>query len=462
MPAAKKDGTRIDQSDNALLLKIILCALVIRWSYSLLLFVTMGDAGITGVDSSSYISHAENFAEAIEAGQLHGWQWAGNDTLVMPLFKWILALHILVFGHWVALAYVLFQGLVDTATCYLVYHLARVVHPRAAIPAAIAAAINPTQIVMSGLLYTDTPFLLFVALFLLGAALWLTRPSWCAALLTGLGLGGGVLLRPVMAPWVPALAIFLVIVSIIRHDLSLRRLGQIAAALAIFVVCMTPVVLNNVTQYGAWSLTSQSGMHLSRWIVPLVREAKDGTPWALGAAETERLTVERFGPWSDNPFIQSRRYREIAVEELRKLGIGPVIKAWATGAAINLATPAIILSPPVAQLPRTGFYATPGHSMLDKIGNFLFHSDNALYAWIMLIGIAGVGILRLLQLAGIVELLRAGANPWVLLLLAGWCMYILAANGPVASPKYRLPMEPVLAVLTGAGVSLLLRRRSPA
>jgi hypothetical protein len=49
------------------------------------------------------------------------------------------------------------------------------------------------------------------------------------------------------------------------------------------------------------------------------------------------------------------------------------------------------------------------------------------------------------------------------LLLAGWCLYILAVNGPVASPKYRLPMEPALAVLTGAGLASLFnrRRRSP-
>ena len=35
-----------------------------------------------------------------------------------------------------------------------------------------------------------------------------------------------------------------------------------------------------------------------------------------------------------------------------------------------------------------------------------------------------------------------------------------AVNGPVASPKYRLPMEPALAVLTGAGWLALSRRRS--
>jgi hypothetical protein len=39
----------------------------------------------------------------------------------------------------------------------------------------------------------------------------------------------------------------------------------------------------------------------------------------------------------------------------------------------------------------------------------------------------------------------------VLGLLGGWFVFILLANGPIASPKYRLPLEPLLTVLTGAG-----------
>jgi hypothetical protein len=32
-----------------------------------------------------------------------------------------------------------------------------------------------------------------------------------------------------------------------------------------------------------------------------------------------------------------------------------------------------------------------------------------------------------------------------------WVSFVLAVNGPVASPKYRLPVEPALCLLTGAG-----------
>lgn len=447
-------------TERARVAKIVIFALLLRWLYCLVLYATMGEAGITGVDSGSLLPLGANFAKALLDGTVQGWQWAGTEPLIMPLFTWLVALHVIVFGKWAVLSYVLSQGVIDAATCYLIYRIAVAVYPPSALPALVIAAINPTQIILSGFFYTDTPFVFFVALFLLGSVRWLTVPTWRAALLIGIGLGAGLLIRPVMAPWGPALLVFLIVAAAFRRRLSLAAFAQIALVGLLFAACAGAIVMRNATTFGAWSLTSQSGMHLSRWIAPLAREAKDGTPWAVTMDELERRTEERFGRISANPFEQSERYRVIATEELARIGYAAVVKIWITGAAINVATPSIILSPPVSALPRTGFFATQGRTTSEKIENFLFRSDNAVYAWILLTGITGVAIMRLLQLAGAIQLLRAGVDIWVVLLMAGWCGYILLASGPIASPKYRLPMEPVLMVFAGAGVAALRRRRS--
>ena len=217
------------------------------------------------------------------------------------------------------------------------------------------------------------------------------------------------------------------------------------------------MLARNYAQYGAFALTPQGGMHLTRWVVPLVKETQDGTPWDKTYALLEKRTEQRFGPLTNNPFENSRRYVAIGNEAMRELGVMPAITAWAYGAALNLGSPGLLISPPVAQLPRTGFFATPGGSMTEKIENFVFRSDNVLYARLLLVGIAGVVLIRLIQLAGVAALLRTGHFA-ALLLCAGWVAYVLVINGPVASPKYRLPIEPVLAVLTGAGFALLTRR----
>ena len=110
------------------------------------------------------------------------------------------------------------------------------------------------------------------------------------------------------------------------------------------------------------------------------------------------------------PFRLSRRQTELGKEALRELGMSAVAKTWLFRAALNLGSPAVTISPPVLRLPRTGFYATAGETPIQKVLNFLFRSDNALYTWTVLLGIIGVVAIRLLQLVGLGALLLRPEN----------------------------------------------------
>ena len=405
------------------LLTIFALAVAVRWLYSITLFAAMGPDGIMSGDSFRYLSQAQTFAQAILNGSVSGWGWLGLDLDTMPLFSWLVTINVIVLGNWAALSYVLLQGLLDGAACIVIAGIANEIDERLTLPAAIIAAFNPTQIVLSGLLYTDTPFLFFAALSLWALACWLKSPSWKFAIIAGAAAGVAVHCRALMVPWIVVVVAFMLTVIVLRRRAILARIGQTAAMAAIFVLCIAPVLLRNVTQHGAWTLTPQSGVHLALWVVPLVEEAHRGTPWSQGSAEMQQRTIDKFGPQPSDQFESSRQFTEVAIERLKALGVMAIAKAWVVGTAINLATPALILSPPVAQLPRTGFFATPGTSVFEKIARFLFKSDNPLYGR--------------------------------LLLLVLWCLYILGINGPVASPKYRLPLEPVLVVMAAAGFCAL-------
>jgi len=438
---------------------ILVGALALRWGYALILYFTMGDDGLMGLDSIDYLRFARTFAADAAGGKLSGWQWLGANLHMMPFFTWLLAACFAIGDALGPLLYVLFQGVADTWTCFLVHRIASQFDTRFAIPAAVAAAINPTQIVMAGLAYSDTPFVAFVALSILASLRWLAMPSGKNAILIGIGLGAAALFRVLILPWGVVSIAFLGIVALLRGNFRLRQAMQLAIAAIILALSVAPVVLRNYTQYGALALTPQNGMHLTRWVVPLVKEAKDGTPWDQTYALMEKRTEERFGPISPNPFENSRRYVEIGNEAMREMGVLPAIKAWAYGAAINMASPGLLISPAVSQLPRTGFFATAGATMVEKIFNFVFRSDNARYAQLLLAGIVGVALIRLIQLAGLVALWRTGQSA-ALILCAALIAYVLVLNGPVASPKYRLPVEPILNVLTGAGFALLARRKA--
>lgn len=442
------------------LIAVLTLALAVRWTYAGILYAWLGDNGLLSGDAFGYLSNGQKMAAAALAGNLHGWDWLGFDLARMPLYPWFVMGNAILFGSVAAITTVLLQGLIDTGTCFFASQIAGSIDRRLAISTAVCAALNPTMVVLSGLVLTDTVFVFFVAMALYGAVRWMREPSWVAAVLMGVGLGLAAMDRVLIVLFVPLILIVLVATRAALAAMKMVNVRQLAIAVIIFCLGIAPVLMRNVTQYGAWALTPQGGSHLAFWLVPLVREAKDGTPWAKGSAESQARITARFGEQSQNVFVNARNYTQVGREELAELGIGAIAKAWAIGVAINLASPALIISPPIANLPRTGFYETEGKTTFSKIYKFLFQSSNGPYVWVLLVGIAGVVVFRLVQVVGLFALLREPATWPTLILLLLWIGFILAANGPIASPKYRLPIEPALCVLTGAGVQWLRSRRT--
>ena len=284
--------------------------------------------------------------------------------------------------------------------------------------------------------------------------LWIKRPSWRYALILGVLLALAVSTRVMALPWAAACLVLLPGASLLLARFRPAQILQMAAVAAIVVALQAPIIARNVTTYDSWQLTSQGGSHLLNWIAPLVLEARDGTPHEAGAREMYGRYLARHGDDEPNPFVRSRDMTSIARDAIGDMGTGAVVKAWVMGAAINVMSPAPILSPPVKSLPRTGFFDTPGDSKLAKVGAFLFRNDSPTYAWILLVSVIGVALVRLGQLGGIVVGFGSRTRPdsgdttpalrrAMLAFLLLWTAYILIINGPIASPKYRLPVEPV-------------------
>jgi len=443
------------------LIAVFGAAVGVRLAVVFALYAADGALGLMGEDSAPYLAMAAAFADAGARGILAGWDWLGPDTGLMPIYPWFLAGLTTIVPDAVALAAGLLQGVVDAVTCVLIAALAGRLDSRLALPAGLFAAADPTMAVMSALVYTDSLFTFGCALALFGAARWAFDGGWRAALLLGAGLGFAALTRALILPWAVAVVILLVAWLLWSGQFAWRRFGQLAAAVALFGLLLSPVIARNMERHGVLAVTSQSGAHVLFWLVPLTMEVMDGTPHAEGSALMQRRYDAAMGglDTGDDPFVRSTGMTAFGFGQLAELGPVAVIKAWAYGAAINLAAPAVVQAPPFQRLPRTGFYATPGGSKLEKILNFLFDNDNPTYAWLMITGVVGVAAVRLVQLYGLAAgLRRGGETAAVLLLLAAWCGFVLAVNGPIAAPKYRLPMEPALAVFFAFGFDALRRR----
>jgi hypothetical protein len=426
---------------------VFAAALAVRAAY--LLWVYDGQASLSHVDSAMWVELAQSPTAF----------FGTHDRL--PLYPLFLRAHFFVFGAHALLAAIAMQMAIDAAACVGIARIAEAIKPGAGIWAGFFAAFNPTQIAMAGLLLGDS---LFVALltggFLATANWWRGGASdrLAAGFAIGAWFGLGLLNRAMIWPFLPVLGLALFALCCHMGSSPVRALRVPAATLAAIGLFAAPILMKNWEAYGVAALSSQGGAHLAMWVYPLAKEAFDGTPYDTTLEEVRRTFAARGGQAaSQSPFAQSAIYGQIAREGLAEVGFSGVAKAWVLGAAVNLASPATLMIPFVMALPRTGFYATQGDTPFEKITNFLMQNSSLAYLGWLAAGVAIEWPVRLLAVFGLFLALgrRAALAAGIFAVL--WIGFVLAVNGPIASPKYRLPIEPLAMALAGLAMTAYRR-----
>ena len=387
------------------------------------------------------------------------WPTLSAMTDRLPLYPLLLAAIQHAFGD-APRAVALIQAAMDAGTCVLIAALGALISPRVGLIAGILAALSPTLIVFSTQILTDSLFLFFFALMLLTGARFLLRPSAGLAICAGLSGGLALVTRPVVAPLLAAAAPLLFAIALVQR----RSLGLALTAAMLFAVAaaapIAPVLLRNLAQYQSFALTSQTGDHLALWIVPLVTQRADGTPYQVTVDRMEERYRQKIaqGPTeASNPFQRATVQTELAREEMARLPLAAYSKAWLEGMVVNLAAPALLADPRVRALPKPSFYNTAGTTLWQRARAYLFE-EPGVYQILLLLGL--VAMLPFLALEAIGFVMLARSKPWAAALAGAVLAYFLLLNGPVAAPKYRLPIEPVLIVLAAIPLAWLTERRS--
>lgn len=436
-------------------LTIFVAAAAVRAVYALSL---AGDPAAFMIgDSAIYWPGAEAW---LESGGFNRPQPDGGylpETERVPLYFLYLAAMRWLFGA-APLAAILGQGVLDALTCVLIARLGALISPAVAWTAGLFAAVWPNMVIHGSLILTDTLFLLPLTLMLVCCAKFATSADWRWAAVAGLMCGVALMVR-VVVQFLPFALIAAAVLVVLYHRKGWRAAVLAATAVAIAAVLpATPLLYRNTTQYDSWSLTSQSGTHLLYWVVPLSRG--DGQSHADAAAELERthrarLAEQDIAPETLGPFAESRQQRDLAMRELAKIPVTRLIAAWIEGAALNLASPALPQDARLRALPRPSYYGTAGESLWQRIAAYLGAGSGA-FRTALLIAVTGAVVASLLQAYGFLRLARDG--PWIALFAGLWILYVLGVSGPVAAPKYRLPLEPVLIPLMAIAVVDLWRR----
>jgi len=444
---------------------VIAVAAALRAVYVMACYLKLGDAGLMGQDSYAFIQAAQYLADGGSFMQVATATAPGIGLDLMPVPFLIMSWTLAAGAPPSPLGFVLLQIPIDAATCVLIGLLAERLRPGSFLIAGLVGAFNPTQIVMTGLFYTDTLFLFFVTAGLLSTIKWLDRPGAAVTGASGLAWGLALATRPFVQHWLLLSPLILLPLAVLRgRTVWLRSAIGLAVILLLCAAIASPVLMRNHETFGTARLHAQTGSHLLFWVAPLIREYETGVPMGQSEVEwREELLSTPAYKAAQNPFDESDAMAALASEKLGELGLPAVAAAWVKGAVFNLISPASTISPLVSTLPRQGFYDTPGESLADKVWNFLFENEGALYAMILLASAAPIPVTLLLAFLGFFICLRGGkstAIPAILLFL--WAGYTLGLNGPVFSPKYRLPLEPVWVVMTAIGLMLCLERFLPA
>jgi hypothetical protein len=388
------------------------------------------------------------------------WPTLSAMTDRMPLYPLLLAGVQYAIGDGPrAIAFI--QAVIDAATCTLVASLGALISTRVGLIAGILAAFSPTLIVFSTQILTDTIFLFFFTLMLLAGAHFLLRPLIGRAIWAGLAGGFALATRPAVAALLAAAVPVVFAIALVQR----RRLGWALAAAMVFGVAaaapVAPVLLCNAIRYDSLSLTSQIGDYWALWIVPLVAQRANGTPYQVTADRMEsryRERIERNSLAANNPFWRAALKSELAREEMARLPVSAYAEAWLEGMIVNLAAPALLADPRVRALPKPSFYNTAGTSLWERARAYLFDNPG-LYQLLLVLGLLAMLPFLMLEAIGFVMLARS--MPWAALFAGGVLAYFLVLNGPVASPRYRLPLEPVLLVLAAVPLARLAERRKP-
>ena len=375
-----------------------------------------------------------------------------SQTERMPGYFLFLAAVVGIFGE-NFLPILLIQSVIDSITCVMIGALGYYIYPKQCGIFGWLAAVWPNLTIHSGMILGDTLFVFFFVWFLLSFSGLLHKPTILAAVVTGAALGLATLVRPT-TQFIILLAPTLLPLVLIISKMKLREaVLNSLLVFAVSVVCVAPVLINNHNKYDSFALTSQNGTHLQNWVVSEVVMLRDGVGREEAVKQLQTKTSKALAALSPsqqiNPFVRSAQQIDTALDEIVATPTQIIVKSWLQGAIINLAAPALIIDKRVRQLPHISFAGDTRGDLFARTWQFISGSSS-IYVAALFVSAAGAIIVSLIQFAGFFAQLRV--NMMLAVLSALTVAYFLMINGPVGSPKYRLPIEPILIIWFGCAL----------
>jgi 4-amino-4-deoxy-L-arabinose transferase-like glycosyltransferase len=349
----------------------------------------------------------------------------------------------------------LVQIAMDVALVALVYALGRdLLGRRVALVGALLQALSPLAMAASVRLLSDGPYatVFLLTVWLLVKHIRSGDRKWLIA--SAVAMAAACYIRPIGPVMAGAAVLFL----LVRPG---RRVKQALAYAAIVAVLLGPWVIRNGTATGYWGLSNNFSVTLFGYSAAITLEtAEDRTP---AEVQTELLSRvrRRLPPDEQDPDVGdlSAAYRSVAIETITsypwtyaRLHLGGSLAFWLPGATDVLEIAGLTTGQrgTLGVLRREGLPAAVEH---------YFEGDPAALA---LAG--GLGLVYVVRAVGLVVFVVLACRWWRKLPAVAWWLIAVVViswliGGPVSTPRFRVPVEPLLSLAGAAGCVWLWRRR---
>ncbi len=347
------------------------------------------------------------------------------------------------------LAYLaLAQVLLTMVTCGLVFLIGReILGETAALAGAWVFALSPTSLFVALTALTETLFATLLALSVYLLVKYWRTPDWKWAAASAVILGLNTLVRPIGIWLIPLWAGF-VLLNRSEPD-SRRRLRTAGLVLLAGYLVLIPWQLRNYFVAAQFTLTPVGEKTIRNWMI------------APGLAEARGITREQ--AVSE---IASQDDEQAYLFEIIQTYPKPVLVAQLTGiyrtvVGFEYGTWMILLG--VDRKPGREFVNAALARNLDKTvraGRELLQGGYTVQFWIPTWALGFNLVYYFLMVSSVLVLRQKGMCVWCYLLIAAVVGYLIIVPFAAGQARFRVPPEPLMAVLAGLGVAgwvLLIR-----
>ena len=353
--------------------------------------------------------------------------------------------------------YLTLHSIIDASTCVIIYKTGALIFPKQKIYIYLSAIFSPLMIILSSQVLSETIFLFLFSVFLYFSITIIVKKNqlYLRLLMVGLFLGLSTSIRSITYPLV-FLSLLPITAILFKQNTPYYKI-LISIMVFVFFSLLPTRLIENFKSYESFSLTTQTGTHLSYWIVPSILTQTEKITRS-DAIKLVNEVAEKYNV-SENYFEKDKALQKVGLKFLSQMNKFDIAFYWVRAGLINLLAPSILIDKNLRNLPHPSYYETGNMSLWLK----LIFNNSEYHRYLFVLLLASISSLFTLAslIIGPIYVYRNNIMLFYFTIL--YISYFLIITGPVLSPKYIFPILPSIFLFQGITffkiINLFMRKK---